>query len=257
MTDIQTNELHDNLNLLQALSLRIVEQQNEHIDTFNQAVDEIEELRAKVEELQQLNQKIHVDRLAILDKHNAEVAKAQNEIDRLNSQVRKLQTNAENYRLQLDELQKTDPKRFERLYKTQKESNETLKAANEKLLRENADYKRYNQKLKSDIQLSLSGVWNFGQERIFPFMGNVAGIVDSETRVEVGNCVWWHHERGVRLLCGYNYEEKRIVLCDPIDEETGCLHIPSLSAEKAMHKYFEELRLAEEKEKKLSAKKAA
>lgn len=257
MTDIQTNDLSDNLNLLQSLVLRIAQQQDSHIDDFNHAVDHIDELNRQLAEQKQLNQQIHDDRMALLNKHNAEVTKAQTEIDRLGAVIRKLQSTAESYRLQLEELQKLDPKRMERLYKAQKEANEGLKITNEKLLRENAEYKRYNQKLKSDMQLSVSGVWNFGQERIFPFVGNVAGIVDSETRVDVGNCVWWHHERGVRLLCGYNYEEKRIVLCDPVDEETGTLYIPSVVAEKAMHKYFEELRLAEEKDKKLAAKKAA
>ena len=253
--NFQPNDLSKNLNLLQQLSVVIARQQNEHVDSFNSAIDEIEALRNEVAELkrtvaekQKTNEAIHADRLAILEKHNNSVTTA-------NATIRALQTKQESLRVELEELQRADPKRMERLYKAQKEQNESLKSANEKLLSENDLLKKRNNKLRADLENSTNALWTFGHESVYPFFGSVNGIVDDE-RKPVEAAVWWAHESGIRLLCSYNHDDDRILLCDPVDEETGRVFLPTLVADKAMKKYFKELRKEREKLSK-KTKKAA
>lgn len=247
------NDISENINLLQSLATAIATQQNQHVDEFNAAVDEVEELRAALsqakadlEEQKRLNVDIHNDRLAILDKHNNEVQKA-------NSEIRKLQTESADYRVKYEELMKLDPKRLKRLLDTQKETNEGLRATNDKLTKANAELTSRNKKLREDLNIATNGLWAHGQERIIPFNGEVAGITD-DARKPVDGCVWWHHERGIRLLCGYNYETDRIVVCDPVDEETGFVFTPSALAEKNMKEFFKSYKSEKER---LAKKKAA
>lgn len=250
------NDISENINLLQELAVTIAKQQNDHVDEFNAAVDEIELLRSQVEKLQaeledqkQLNQSIHKDRLAIIEKNNQEVTKA-------NATIRKLQTEAADYRVKYEELLRLDPKRLERLLAASKKTNEELRAANDRLTAKNKELTNFNNKLRKDISIYNEGVWSHGQEKIIPFNGEVMGITDDE-RKPVDGCVWWHHERGVRLLCGYNYESDRIVICDPVDEETGFIFSPSALAEKNMKEFFKHYRAEKERQDKAKQKKAA
>lgn len=249
----KTNDISENLNLLQSLVLTIASQQDESVDHFNSAVDEIEALRAELaqtkaelEASKETNQKIHADRLAILSKcnENADIA---------NAEIRRLSTKSQTLALELSELRKIDPERMKKLYEAQKTQNVDLKKANERLTADNALLKERNNKLRSDLSIAHDGVWGFGIEKIIPYNGDVTSISTTGERASMNDCVWWHSEKGVRLLCGYNESTDSIVICDPRQDGSDNIVVPTLVAEKAMKDYFKKLIKAKAK----TAKKAA
>lgn len=249
----KTNDISENLNLLQLLAATVAEQQNESVDHFNSAVDEVEELRAELAkakaelaESEEVNLKIHADRLAILAKcnENADIA---------NAEIRRLSTKSQSLAVELTELRKIDPERMKKLYEAQKTQNVDLKKANERLTTDNAQLKQRNLKLRSDLTLAHDGVWGFGIEKIIPYNGDVTGISATGERSGMEHCVWWHNEKGVRLLCGYNESTDGIIICDPRQEDSDHIVVPSAVAEKAMKDYFKKL----VKAKANAAKKAA
>lgn len=241
------NDIADNLNLLQQLAVTVAEQQNQHVDEFNHAIGTIESLeqqlaalRTELDNQKALNVKIHEDRLAILNKHNESVNTA-------NSEIRRLQTRSAEAEITLAELRKIDPERMKRLYEAQKEQNAELKKTNERLQSKNTELEQRNKKLRADLQLSHEGVWGFGVERIIPYQGEVVGVKDG-VRSKMSSCVWWHHEKGVRLLCGYKPETDEIIICDPCQDDSSNIVVPSAIADKAMKDYFKKLAKAEKKQ---------